>query len=70
MKNKKQFGEQETSGGESAPQGTKWESGAQRGKANPIGNTTWESGAQRGKANPIGNTKWESGAQRGKANPL
>ena len=61
MKIKKQFGEQETQasaetsggGGGGAPS-SKWESGAQRGKANPIDSKSkWESGATRGKANPL-----------------
>ena len=52
--------------------GSKWESGVQRGKGNPISNTgTWESGVTRGKGNPISNTgNWESGAVHGKANPV
>lgn len=50
----------------------KWESGATRGKANPIDDKKkWESGINRGKANPIDDTKkWESGITRGKANPI
>lgn len=55
MKFKKQFGEQEeapaSNGGASS---SKWESGATRGKANPIDSKSkWESGASRGKANPL-----------------
>lgn len=53
---------------------TKWESGASRGKANPIGPGVWDSGASRGAANQIGNTKWSDtvGSQltRGKGNQL
>jgi len=73
MKFKKEFNEQEDA--PAANGGTplsKWESGATRGKANPIDSKAkWESGATRGKANPIDSkAKWESGATRGKANPL
>ena len=59
MKFKKQFGEQEeapaaapaSNGGTPS---SKWESGATRGKANPIDSKSkWESGASRGKANPL-----------------
>jgi hypothetical protein len=73
MKNKKQFGEQESdAGAASQTPASKWESGASRGKANPIDSKSkWESGVTRGKANPIDSkSKWESGASRGKANPL
>jgi len=35
------------------PTVTKWESGATRGKANPIANNKWESGLTRGKANTL-----------------
>ena len=44
-----------TGGGVSAgyPTVTKWESGATRGKANPIANNKWESGVTRGKANTL-----------------
>lgn len=59
MKFKKQFGEQEDAAA-SAPASnggtpsSKWESGATRGKANPIDSKSkWESGATRGKANPL-----------------
>jgi hypothetical protein len=45
------------SGGSSPSQGyptvTKWESGATRGKANPIANNKWETGVKRGKANTL-----------------
>lgn len=75
MKFKKQFGEQEDAAPLASNGGTpssKWESGATRGKANPIDSKSkWESGVTRGKANPIDSkSKWESGASRGKANPL
>jgi hypothetical protein len=77
MKFKKQFGEQDApsepaTGGAPTSTASKWESGASRGKANPIDSKSkWESGATRGKANPIDSkSKWESGASRGKANPL
>ena len=75
MKFKKQFGEQEDAAAPASNGGTpssKWESGATRGKANPIDSKSkWESGATRGKANPIDSkSKWESGATRGNANPL
>ena len=55
MKNKKQFGEQESdAGAASQTPASKWESGASRGKANPIDSKSkWESGASRGKANPL-----------------
>ena len=46
-----------TSSGGGASQGypsvTKWESGATRGKANPIANNKWESGVTRGKSNTL-----------------
>lgn len=45
----------------------KWESGATRGKGNPIGNTKWESGRTVGSTGP--KAKWESGITRGKGNP-
>jgi hypothetical protein len=57
-----EFSEEETttdtsSSGAGASQGypsvTKWESGATRGKANPIANNKWESGVTRGKANTL-----------------
>jgi hypothetical protein len=53
----------------------KWDSGASRGKANPLGTEgPWESGVSRGAANQIGVTKWEDtvGAttSRGRANEL
>jgi hypothetical protein len=35
------------------PSVTKWESGATRGKANPIANNKWETGVKRGKANTL-----------------
>jgi hypothetical protein len=35
------------------PTVTKWESGATRGKANPIANNKWESGVTRGKSNTL-----------------
>ncbi len=35
------------------PTVTKWESGATRGKANPIANNKWDSGVKRGKANTL-----------------
>jgi len=44
----------------------KWETGLNRGKANPVANTKWETGLSRGKANQIGNTKWSSGRGMGK----
>ena len=58
MKFKKQFGEQEDAAAAPASNGgtpsSKWESGATRGKANPIDSKSkWESGATRGKANPL-----------------
>ena len=49
--------DEDEEGGESAPSSpsmTKWESGVQRGKGNPIDSgSKWESGLQRGKGNPI-----------------
>ena len=46
-----------SSGGSAPSQGyptvTKWESGATRGKANPIANNKWETGVKRGKANTL-----------------
>lgn len=54
-----EFSEEEaaaaTGGGASTgyPTVTKWESGATRGKANPIANNKWESGVTRGKANTL-----------------
>jgi hypothetical protein len=49
--------EQEDGGGESAPSSPsmdKWETGVNRGKANPIDqNSKWETGIQRGKGNPV-----------------
>lgn len=49
--------EEDAEGGESAPSSpsmSKWESGVQRGKGNPIDSgSKWESGVQRGKGNPI-----------------
>jgi Zn-dependent peptidase ImmA (M78 family) len=53
--NKQEMGEQED-GGEtpSSPTMNKWETGIQRGKANPIDPTSkWETGISRGKANPL-----------------
>jgi hypothetical protein len=49
--------DEDEEGGESAPSSpsmSKWESGVQRGKGNPIETgSKWESGLQRGKGNPI-----------------
>ena len=48
--------EEQDEGGESSSSSTmsKWESGVQRGKGNPIETgSKWESGLQRGKGNPI-----------------
>jgi len=49
--------EEDAEGGESAPSSpsmSKWDSGVQRGKGNPIETgSKWESGLQRGKGNPI-----------------
>ena len=49
--------EEDDGGGESAPSSpsmSKWDSGVQRGKGNPIETgSKWESGVQRGKGNPI-----------------
>lgn len=54
--NKKEMGEQED-GGEtpSSPTMSTWETGLQRGKANPltISGEKWETGISRGKANPL-----------------
>lgn len=46
-----------------------WDSGVQRGPANPIGNAARADKVTRGKANPVGNTVWSSGITKGKANP-
>jgi len=35
------------------PETGKWESGIERGHANPLGVTKWESGIERGHANPL-----------------
>ena len=48
--------EQEDGGGDapSSPSMDKWETGVNRGKANPIDqNSKWESGLNRGKGNPV-----------------
>ena len=49
--------EEEEEGGDSAPSSPsmdKWETGLNRGKANPIDTTSkWETGIQRGKGNPV-----------------
>jgi hypothetical protein len=47
--------DEEDEGGDSAPSSmSKWDSGVQRGKGNPIETgSKWESGLQRGKGNPI-----------------
>ncbi len=49
--------DEDDEGGDSAPSSpsmSKWESGVQRGKGNPVDSgTKWESGVQRGKGNPI-----------------
>ena len=49
--------EEEEEGGDSAPSSPsmdKWETGLNRGKANPIDATSkWETGIQRGKGNPV-----------------
>lgn len=44
---------------------TPWESGAQRGPANPITSAKREDKTTRGKGNPIGPTKWASGRTMG-----
>jgi hypothetical protein len=61
--------EMELASGSGGGSGSVWDSGAQRGPANPIGNSTWVNNLSRGPANPVGATKW-TGAQHGKANPL
>jgi hypothetical protein len=58
---KDEFIEQEEGGGETSgggagyPSVTKWETGVQRGPANPVGNTKWKDGYKitRGKANTL-----------------
>lgn len=62
-KSKTEFDEQDaggessttSGGGEGYPSVTKWETGLQRGPANPIGNTKWRDGYKitRGKANTL-----------------
>jgi Zn-dependent peptidase ImmA (M78 family) len=54
--NKEEMGEQEEGGGTtSSPTMSTWETGLQRGKANPltISGDKWETGISRGKANPL-----------------
>lgn len=57
---------------EATSSGGGWQSGVQRGKANPISNKgTYDFGTARGKANPISNTgAYDFGTTRGKGNPI
>lgn len=52
---KTETSEQEEGGAPSSPTMNKWESGVQRGKANPlmVSGQKWESGISRGKGNPL-----------------
>ena len=58
-------------GGSTGKTPRKWESGASRGKSNPVANTVWSSGRQFGKTY-MNDPKhvWNTGVQRGKANSL
>jgi hypothetical protein len=54
IEEQEESGGSETSSASSSPSMNKWETGINRGKANPIDQTSkWETGINRGKGNPV-----------------